>query len=181
MAQEMIDYAAILADAKAKRAALDAFIASLENAQALGALGQPGEGVSAPLGFGISGPPVELPVGALKNKSVSNAIKLYLAACKKKQSIHEIATALKEGGIESTSKNFEVIVYNALRALTKAGIVLQFKDGWALAELYNPQLRARLAQQNNAPKKSAKKGRRKAKRSGATNRQATIQELPKAV
>src|SRR5258708_1295177 len=42
MSQETFDYSAMLADARAKRAALDTFITSLENAQAMGALGQTG-------------------------------------------------------------------------------------------------------------------------------------------
>lgn len=163
MAQETIDYAAMLADARAKRAALDAFITSLENAQALGALGQSG---TAPSGFAVSsGPAVELPMGALRGKSVSNAIKLYLSACRKNQKAGEIAAGLKEGGVHSTSEHFETIVNNALRNLKKAGVVLQFKDGWGLAELYPAAIRNRLAQQEKGskPAKKAKASKRKRK------------------
>lgn len=129
MAQETFDYSMMLADAKAKRAALDAFITSLENAQALGALGQSGIGsMTAGSGVPMSRTPVELPVGAFRNKSVSSAIKLYLAACVKKQTVREISDGLKNGGIVSTSKNFEVIVYNTLRILKKSGIALQYAD-----------------------------------------------------
>jgi hypothetical protein len=159
MAQETFDYSAMLADARAKRAALDAFITSLENAQAAGALGQPG---TAPVNTGgfSGGPAVELPLGALMNKSVSSAIKIYLGACKKKQTVREIATALKDGGVESTSNNFEIIVYNTLRKLKKADLVLQFRDGWGLAELYPEGIRNRLAQQDNGPKRTAKAKRK---------------------
>ena len=182
MAQETFDYSAMLADAKAKRTALDAFIASLENAQALGALGQPGIG-SAPL----SRASVELPVGALRNKSVTNAIKLYLAACVKKQTAREISEGLKEGGVVSTSKNFDIIVYNALRLLKKAGTVLQFKDGWGLAEHVPEAIRSRMAQQENESKKPAKKVKRRARKQPSAkvkpvpaSQSSKIQEMAKA-
>lgn len=187
MAQETFDYSAMLADARAKRAALDAFITSLENAQALGALGQAGTVSATSGGFGqSSGPAVELPLGALMGKSVTNAIKLYLSACKKKQTAREIATALKEGGVESTSANFEIIVYNSLRLLKRAGAVLQFKDGWGLAELYPEAIRARINQQDNGskPQTKSKKQKRKAKataqstppkKAGATEIEAVLQ------
>jgi hypothetical protein len=182
MAQETFDYSAMLADAKAKRAALDAFIASLENAQALGALGQPGTGNLTPGGFPSSRTPVELPVGALRNKSVSNAIKLYLAACVKKQTAREISEGLKEGGVVSTSKNFDIIVYNTLRLLKKAGVVLQFKDGWGLAEHVPEAIRSRMAQQENESKKPAKKVKRKTRKqpTAKTKQEAKVQEMPKA-
>jgi hypothetical protein len=191
MAQESIDYSVMLADARAKRAALDAFISSLENAQALGALGQTGTVAS---GSVSSGPAVELPMGALRGKSVTNAIKLYLSTCRKNQATRDIAAGLKEGGVHSTSDHFETIVNNALRGLKKAGVVLQFKDGWGLAELYPAAIRARILQQGNEPKKAskkkAKKSRRKRgpeananKRSSADQGSETgpkIQEMPKA-
>jgi hypothetical protein len=157
MAQETFDYSAMLADARAKRAALDAFIASLENAQAMGALGQSSGSSAGMSTLQASHSAVELPLGALMNKSVSNAIKLYLAACKKKLTSREIAIALKEGGVESTSKNFDIIVNNTLRNLKKAGVVLQFRDGWGLAELYPEGIRSRLAQQETVSKKTGRK------------------------
>lgn len=191
MAQETFDYSAMLADARAKRAALDAFITSLENAQALGALGQAVPGGSTASGFSASGgPAVELPLGALMGKSVSSAIKLYLSACKKKQTTPEISAALKDGGVESTSKNFTIIVNNTLRSLKKAGIVLQFKDGWALAELYPEAIRNRIAQQENGSKKSTTKKKKVAKKvpkaktatpvAPASKPDVKIQEMPKA-
>lgn len=134
MAQETFDYPAMLVDARAKRAALDAFIVSLENLLAVGPLGQAGAASVTAGALGSVHAAVELPVGALRNKSVSNAIKLYLAACVKKQTVREISEGLKNGGVVSTSKNFEVIVYNTLRILKKAGVVLQYTDGWGLAE-----------------------------------------------
>jgi hypothetical protein len=196
MAQETFDYPAMLADAKAKRAALDAFIASLEAGLATGVLGQPGSVINATAtitGAGATAlagsPSVELPVGALRGMSVANAIKLYLAACSKKQTTPEIADALREGGVESLSKNFTIIVNNTLRKFQKTGVVLKFKDGWALAEHYPESLRNRLAQQENGSKKkgTAKAKKRKPGRPPKTTsagpsakQEPQIQEMPKA-
>ena len=186
MPQETLDpmYAA-LNDARAKRDAWDAVVASLEYA-----LGIAGGNSGAALGAtgGASGPPVDLPLGALMGKSVSNAIKIYMAASKRKQTTKEIAAALKEGGVESTSQNFDVIVNNTLRNLKSAGVVLQFKEGWALAELYPESLRSRLAQQeSNGKATNKKKKARRAKRQkagkteqNAAKNETNIQELPKA-
>jgi hypothetical protein len=191
MAQENVDYsyAALLADARAKRDAWEAVIDSLEKALAMGS-GAPGAVSGSQAGFS-GGAAVELPLGALMGKSVSNAIKIYLSACKKKQTAREIETALKEGGVESTSKNFDIIVSNTLRSLKKAGTVLQFKDGWGLAELYPESIRSRIAQQENSPKKKAsskkKKAARKTAKAKAKNdtvppppKEPKVQEMPKA-
>ena len=102
--------------------------------------------------------PVELPVGAFLNKSLPAAIRLYLSAIKKKQTTAEIAAALKEGGVESTSENFDRVVKSSLGGLKAKGDVLRFKDGWAQAELFNPSMRKRLADgQKAAPKRAVKK------------------------
>lgn len=135
--EKMLGYAEVLADMEAKRAALDAAITALRTALTLGALGQPGDAEAAALmtpggAGGLGGSPVELPHGALLGKSLPAAIKLYLSAVKRKQTVREITTALREGGVESTSSNFENIVTGALHRLRGAGDVLRFKDGWAL-------------------------------------------------
>jgi hypothetical protein len=64
----------------------------------------------------LGGPPVELPTGAFLGKSIGAAIKLYLGAIRRKQTTKEIAVALKEGGVESTSDNFESVVLASLAA-----------------------------------------------------------------
>lgn len=161
MPTEKIDFVAALADAKAKRAALDAFIASLEAAIAAGALGfQVGDAtvVGEAVSVSINERPVELPVGAFLNKSLTASIKLYLAAVKKKQTIKEIATALQEGGAESTGSSMEKVVSGTLYRLQKEGDVLKFKDGWSLAEHYNESLRSRLSQNQKPARKGKKRG-----------------------
>ena len=118
------------------------------------------------------GTPVELPTGALLGKSLPAAITLYLSAVKKKQTIREIATALKEGGVESTAANFEGPVNGALYRLKASGEVLRFKDGWALADFYPESLRNRIAK-DTEPKK-----RRKTKK--AAKKTAEKKAAPKA-
>ena len=152
-------------------ASLDAQISALQGlreaylkVRSVGGLGQPGDvtvaltGVGAASGVGsmtANAMPTELPVGAFLNKSLPAAITLYLSAIKKKQTIREIATALREGGVESTASNFEGPVNGALYRLKAAGEVLKFKDGWALAEFYPESLRNRIAK-DAEPKKRAK-------------------------
>ncbi len=107
--------------------------------------------------------PMELPRGAFLGKSLPAAIKLYLSAVMKKQSIREIAAALKDGGVESMSDNFEGVITGCLNRMKMSGEILRFDDGWALAEFYPERLRASLRSVQDAgvkrpsAKKSAKK------------------------
>jgi len=161
------EWDSFLAAVDAKITALQALRASYVTAVSLGAFG--GGGDLSVLGSGVpSGPigaPLELPRGALLGKSLPAAITLYLSAVKQKKTIREIATALKDGGVESTSGNFENIVTGALNRLKRSGQVLRFKDGWSLAEFYPDNLRAKFeaAAEAKPKKKAAKNG--KAKRS----------------
>lgn len=155
MGTEKVDYATILADAEAKKAALEAYIASLKTALAAGALGQPGE---MPASFAPTGEPVELPRGAFSNKSVPAAIKLYLASVKKKQTAQQIATALKDGGMESMAANFDTVVVGALHRLKTAKEVLRFKDGWGLAAQYPEHIRKAISEESKPSRKKSKKG-----------------------
>src|SRR5690242_19804997 len=115
MALENVNYVAVLADMKAKHAKLEASISALEAAIASGALGQAvGNSLNLEDSVAVSlGTPVELPVWAFLGKSIPGAIKLYMSAVKKKQTIREIASALREGGVESTSPNFDGVITGA--------------------------------------------------------------------
>jgi DNA-binding NarL/FixJ family response regulator len=151
-----LNYVEMLADAKAKRSALDALILSLEGT--IAAFGQSGEVPASP-SSATNTEPVELPVGAFNGKSLPAAVKLYLSAVKKKQTIREIATALRDGGVESTSDNFENVVTGALHRLKAAGEVLRFKDGWGLAEHYHESFRNRISQTQNPVKRRGRKSK----------------------
>lgn len=79
---------------------------------------------------------------------------------KKKQTSKEITDALKRGGIESTSSNFDVIVYTALRRL-QGRELLKSGDAWGIAEWWPATMRNAQSKISrvSAPqkKKSAKK------------------------
>jgi hypothetical protein len=126
-------------------AAWQAVLASLKAALSLDPSGKAGEGIDlssiATSQGGDMGQPIDLPDGAFFGKSVPACVKLYLSAARKKKTAREIATALRDGGVESTSGNFENIVTTALVRLRKAGEVLKFKDGWGLAEWYPANMR----------------------------------------
>jgi len=149
------DLAAIIRNLKARRADLDASIASLE--RAYGATVSD-DGLSKPTMLsGTDQMPTELPRGAFLGKSLPAAVKLYLSAMKKKQTIREIATALREGGVESTSGNFENVITGCLNRMKSNGELLRFKEGWGLPEFYPESLRARLSQEGTPKQKSTKK------------------------
>lgn len=173
MATDKVDYAAILADAEAKKAALEAYINSLRNALATGALGHPGDISIEPSTGSLTmvGAPIELPVGAFLNKSVPSAIKLYLSAIRKKQTTEQIANALKEGGIESTATNFLTVVAGSLHRLKVAKEVLRFKDGWGFADHYPEHIRKGISQENKSARKKEKKVKPAAKKESKTKAQ----------
>jgi hypothetical protein len=162
MTPEKIDYIAILNDMKAKRAALDASIVALEAALASGTLGQAVEGVSSgigTMGLGSPGTPMDLPSGAFNGKTLPEGIKLYLSAARQRKSTRDITNGIREGGMVSTSQNFESVVQATLQKLKSQGHVLKFADGWGLSEWYPAGFRS--AGKNPKAAKSAKAGNKK--------------------
>jgi hypothetical protein len=162
MAVEGFDYAAVIADLEAKKLAIENSLLSLRLAQASGALGAQSDfsGVSG----SPSGGPMELPKNAFVGKSIPVAVVLYLSAVKRKQTLSEVATALEDGGAESTAKNFETVVAGALYRLKDAGKVVRFKDGWMLAEQVHGSLRAVVEKASKSEsRKKAKKPKRGAR------------------
>jgi hypothetical protein len=155
--------ASMIAYIEAKIAAWQGVLASLKTALALDP-GQAGEGLDlssiSTSQNGDLGQPIDLPEGAFLGKSVPACIKLYLSAAKKKKTIKEIAVALREGGVESTSDSFESVVTGAINRLKGAGEVLRFKDGWGLAEWYPANMRGvNPAGQSKRKKKTSRRAR----------------------
>jgi hypothetical protein len=180
-----LDYAGvILADLESKKSVLEGLIQSLKAALSMGALGQQGDGVTFPTGPTTStiGEPIDLPAGAFLGKTITAAIALYLSAARKKQTIREIALALKEGGVESTSPNFENVVTSAINRMKGDGEVLRFKDGWGLAQWYPAGFR-NLTQdtKGNGKKKAKRKVSARARPSAPPLRPRTVEtaEPPK--
>lgn len=164
MGMEQQDLAALLAEWEAKRAALDAAIASLRSGLAMGVFGPVGElpsgnGFASTLVPSVSGG--EVPAGAFLGKSIPDAAKLYLAIVKKKQTSREIADALKRGGMESTSKNFYGNVHSILDRARKAnmGIVKLDRSYWGLAEWYPAGLRSTVIPDKRSTRKKGRKSK----------------------
>jgi hypothetical protein len=111
---------------------------------------------------GGTGLPIDLPEGAFLGKSIPACIKLYLSASRKKKTVKEIAAALIEGGVESTSSKFENNVTSSLNRLKTAGEVLRFKDGWGLPEWYPAHIRSAApgASAKRIPQKPTRRGRK---------------------
>lgn len=184
MAEDKSNYTSqFVNNIKAKIAALQALLASVESAVAVGALGEPVEGMelSSPATGARNadlGIPTDLPKGAFNGKSLPACIELYLSSVKKKTTNKEIAAALREGGVESNAKHFDTVVTGALFGLKKAGKVLRFKDGWGLAEWYPAHLRAVTPSKSAKPTKRAKKGGGKNKLNARINAQLKKMEIP---
>ena len=156
-----LDYGAVLADLKVKRAALDQTIASLESLMSGGALAINASdsiaGMADSVSLSLHGG--EVPAGAFHGKSVPEAAKLYLSLVKQKKSTREIAEALVKGGMESNSKNFETTVAGGLyRVFNTTGEIVRVKGAWGLAEWWPAGVRA--VSQEKAKGRKAKKSRR---------------------
>jgi hypothetical protein len=162
--QDVVSTFAAVVEGKIK--ALQALLDSLKSAVAMGAFGS-GEGldlaVSGASSNALDMTPIDLPEGAFNGKSLPACVKLYLSAAKRKKTIKEIAAALREGGVESTSDNFENVVTGALFRLKTNGDVLRFKDGWGLSEWYPANMRGSVGAptKNSKAKKKGKKARTK--------------------
>jgi len=140
---EKVDYTSILADIDAKIAALESARRSIQIAVESGALGLQGDipGISVSGSDHASGTPYELPVGFLRGKSVPVAIKLYLDATKKKQTVKHIAEGIRAKGMETTARNFESIVTTALHRMKGPDGVIRFADGWDLVKHHSAHIR----------------------------------------
>jgi hypothetical protein len=162
----------LFAYAEARIAAWQNVLASLKSALALDPGGLTAEGIDLPsvtaAQNGELGPPIDLPQGAFNGKSVPACVKLYLSASKRKKTVKEIASALRDGGVESTSDNFDNVVTGALFRLKHNSEVLRFKDGWGLPEWYPAHIRAAAP---SGPNKRGikKKGKRNGKRKNAAH------------
>jgi len=181
MSTDPIDYAAILADLEAKKAAVEAAIATLRSARAMGALGQSTDaGGAISVGGGI--PSLvggEVPEGAFLEKSIPEAAKLYLEIVKKKQTTRQIAEALHKGGMESTtSKNWLKIVHAALVRSRKSGALVKVGTHWGLAGWYPKGVASAIA---SPPKKGKKKNRKAAKDSAARAKETAVAAGPQIV
>ncbi len=130
--EQQINYAEVLADLEAKRAALDKAIEAI----------RPLVGQSFPTPSSASGsdegggaPPIE-PAGQVKpdaffRMTIPDAAHLYLSTIRRKRTTAQIAEVLLAGGIHSRAQRFPRMVYNILDRdprFTRLG------KEWALSE-----------------------------------------------
>ena len=129
-----IDYIAVLADLKAKRAKLDVMIEGLEDYLSM-------SGIGASSLQRVSGAN-DIPSDAFLTLALGDAAKKYLGMVRKIQSIPQIVEALKQGGLHHAKTN---AVYTALvRREDKVGDVIKADDNnWGLNEWYatNPNIK----------------------------------------
>jgi hypothetical protein len=169
MAEEKLDFTSqFINQIKAKIAALQSVLTSVESASALGALAQPSEGINVSSAGSMRGEgllPTDLPEGAFNGKSVPACIELYLSSSPmKKKTNKDIGAALREGGVETNANNFDATVNAALFKLKKDGTVLRFKDGWGLSSWYPAHIRG--AADAGSGKQAKKKGKSTRRKNG---------------
>jgi hypothetical protein len=171
MSGDEMDLGAVIKSLENKRAVLDNAIAALRSVLASGASGTlDGSIENTAISYSSSGNG-EIPDGAFHGKSMPSAIKLYLELVRSKKTAREIAEGLKKGGLESTSKFFEKIVYATLDRLRKAGEVVKLGTSWGLPAWYPALMRAG-SSGDKAP-------RRKARVTGRSRKVASKNDGPK--
>jgi hypothetical protein len=172
MASDKTEIEVMLANVDAKIAALVRVRESLVAAAAVGAFGQVGDfdpgtpptGVAAQQTASTAPAqatgPIDLPTGVFRGKGLADAVRLYLSIAKRKQTFKDIKAALMDGGLATTSAFFDQTLNGTLHRLRKNGELLQFPDGWDLADSYPEGFRQRLAQ--SEPKSKKRKAKKKA-------------------
>lgn len=134
-----IDYAAVLADLKARRAQIDAAIAGLEAANLTQAIGVTAVPLSADTSTIASTVAAGLQRDSFFNLTVPDAAKKYLSIRKRAATTAEIIDALRTGGQASaTGEGFSDTVTSGLHRSYKqgSGIVRVGRGTWGLAEWY---------------------------------------------
>lgn len=170
--------AGVLAGWKAKYAALGRLIEVYEEAARIGALGGVFDPIEANTIAGSSKAPMDLPVGVFRDKSLKEAIPLYLESGRRKQTNKEIAVGLQAGGFPTTADNFEATVATALYRLKNDGIILRFPDGWDVASSYPDSLRNRLEKDTKSKKVKKPKKAKRASKTNTERSQKTAQREP---
>lgn len=180
-----VDFHGVLAAFEAQYAALGEMIAKLRAYIALsGASMSVSVGVESNGGqnFGVISPR-EVPPGAFHGLSIPKAAVMYLKMVKQKQKSTDIAAALKQGGIETQSKNFSNQVHAALdrAASGKNAEVMKLHDAyWGLREWFPASIRANVAANPPAPKKKGKHSKKTLKAAGKKANGKAVPEEPPA-
>jgi hypothetical protein len=131
-----------IADLEARKAKIDAAIATIRELQTQGGVGAPG-----PMG------PSGVRPGAFLKMSIPDATKKHLETVRQKQSTQEVIDALEKGGLPRGKYN---TVYSILaRRQKQVGDIINMQGDWALAEWYpNYRAKAKGASKNGAEEKT---------------------------
>jgi hypothetical protein len=146
-----IDYAAVLADLEAKRAAIDAAITGVRQMMNLST-----EQVVAPVNGSERRESTEVRFDSFFRMPMPRAIVKFLEMAKTPQSVGDITKALLDGGFKTTSKNFMPTVGSNLSRMKATGELVNVEGKWGLASWYPA---ARKADQAVTPKEGRKRGR----------------------
>jgi hypothetical protein len=122
-----INYDAVLADLKSRKAELEAAITAIEKITGQVSGSTPPSGGTGPHAF--------------LGMSIPEATKAHLAATRRKQSTQDIMTALEAGGLPPSKYS---TVYAVLRRReAQVGDIINMKGDWALSEWYPGYKRAK--------------------------------------
>ena len=172
MANEGIDYGAVLVDLEGKKAAIEAAIAGVRQMLNLGA--EQGVGGAASGTSERREQPTAVRFDSFFRMPMTASIIKYLEIAKVPQSVSEVTAALLAGGFKTISKNLMPSVGSNLSRLKAAGETVNVEGKWGLASWYPAARRAEL---NAKPKKGSKRGRPKKSKTTATDQQ----DAPKPV
>ena len=128
-----IDYSAVLADLRAKRAAIDQLIQGVEQIIGIKAVAAVTPANGGPPG----GAAQSVRDDSFFNMGIVDAVKKYLAMSKQPRSLTDIIAALESGGFVHDSANFYATVHSSLlRREKQVKDVVRVKRQWALSEWY---------------------------------------------
>lgn len=135
MPDSPIDYSAVLADLKVRRAHIDTMIAALE-----GFLGMQSPAITGPQTAGVGSP--EIGPGAFLGMKIVDAVVSLLTTRRQALKTEDIVDALKRGGMIFSGDTPTNTVGSVLNRDFKSGgeIVSVGRGTWALAE-WHPRLR----------------------------------------
>jgi DNA-directed RNA polymerase delta subunit len=155
MANE-IDYAAVLADMEAKRAALDSAIAGIRQWLSLGGGSEDTSGATSPqVANRLDSPEVKF--DTFFGLSIPDAIRKFLAMTKRPQSVSDITRAFQDGGMTSTSKNLLTTVGSTLSRLKQVdGDLVSVQGKWGLREWYPGMRDDKIAKATKSRKRAGK-------------------------
>jgi hypothetical protein len=162
MATESIDYTKVLEDLELKRTAIETTIAGVRQMLNLGADRTIGAAVQGAGGDRKEQQAGEVLHDSFFGMSAPDAIRKFLNMMKRPQSASDIAKAMHDGGLPTTSDNIGKVIGPTLSRMKANGDLFLHKGKWAPSDWYSVGARERLeAVEKGKSKKNRKAGRPK--------------------